>query len=217
MSFVGILMLQTRFPRPPGDIGNPQTFAALAIPVRYRVVGGASPQRVVRGDGCALLPDFIDAARQLVADGAALLSTSCGFLVQFQQPLQRSVPVPVLSSALLWLERLGPDSAVLTIDAQALGPGHLAAAGAAPDTPVAGVTPGCEFQRRILGDEPQLDLQQAQRDVVQAAMQLVARHPQVRSIVLECSNMVPYAPAVAAATRCRVEHIISLIGTTWKH
>ena len=217
MSFVGVLLLQTRFPRPPGDIGNPQTFSGLGIPVRYRVVSGASPQRVLRDDDLSLLPDFIDAARQLVAEGAALLSTSCGFLVQCQEPLQRSVPVPMLSSALLWLARLGPDSAVLTIDADALGPRHLAAAGAAPDTPVVGVATGCEFQRRILGDQPQLDLLQAQRDVVQGAMQLLARHPRVRSIVLECSNMVPYAPAVAAATGCRVEHIISLIGTTWKH
>jgi hypothetical protein len=35
---LGILMLETRFPRPLGDIGNPASFAH---PVRYTIVRGA--------------------------------------------------------------------------------------------------------------------------------------------------------------------------------
>ena len=46
--FLGILMLDTRVPRPPGDIGHPATFERAGIPVRYTVVRGASPQRVTR-------------------------------------------------------------------------------------------------------------------------------------------------------------------------
>ena len=42
---LGVLMLQTRFPRPPGDIGHPASFD---FPVLYRVVQGASAARVVR-------------------------------------------------------------------------------------------------------------------------------------------------------------------------
>ncbi len=41
---LGVVMLETRFPRPRGDIGNPMTFG---FPVRYRTVSGASPRRVV--------------------------------------------------------------------------------------------------------------------------------------------------------------------------
>lgn len=43
-SFIGIIMLDTIFPRIKGDIGNPATFD---FPVRYRVVKGASPERMV--------------------------------------------------------------------------------------------------------------------------------------------------------------------------
>ena len=42
---VGILMLDTKFPRIAGDMGNAMTFP---FPVRYHRVTGASPERVVR-------------------------------------------------------------------------------------------------------------------------------------------------------------------------
>ena len=50
---VGILMLDTIFPRVPGDVGNAATWP---FPVLYHVVQGASPQRVVcdRAEGCLL-------------------------------------------------------------------------------------------------------------------------------------------------------------------
>ncbi len=216
MAFVGVLMLDTRFPRPVGDIGNPQTFAALGIPVQYQVVAGASPERVVRRGEPLLLPNFIAAAQALVARGAGLITTSCGFLVQFQADLEAALPVPVVTSSLLWLQQLKENSAVLTIDAQALTARHLAAAKAKLHTPIGGVRRDCEFQTRILSNSPQLDLAQAQQDVVNAARELVTRHPATHCIVLECSNMAPYAGAVAAATQCRVEHIMSLIEKTWK-
>ena len=63
--FLGVLMLDTRFPRPPGDIGNPETFQRRGIPVRFRVVAGASPRRIVKEADPALLQPFVDAALQL--------------------------------------------------------------------------------------------------------------------------------------------------------
>ena len=50
---VGILMLEARFPRVPGDMGNALSWP---FPVHYRVVRGASPDRVVRR-GQGLLRD----------------------------------------------------------------------------------------------------------------------------------------------------------------
>ena len=42
---VGILMLEARFPRIPGDMGNALSWP---FPVLYRVVPQASPERVVQ-------------------------------------------------------------------------------------------------------------------------------------------------------------------------
>lgn len=216
MSFVGVLMLDTRFPRPVGDIGNPETFARLGIPVKYSTVEGASPQRVVLDADVALLRHFIAAARSLVEDGASLITTSCGFLTRFQDELQASVDVPVFTSSLLWLNELGADAAVLTIDATALSLQHLTAVGAATNTPIWGVASGCEFQQAILRNRSKLNVRQAQLDVVSAALKLVEKFPKTRTIVLECANMPPYAQAVAQATGLRVEHIMSLIENKWK-
>ena len=218
MSFLGILMLDTQFPRPPGDIGNPATFEPLQIPVRYRTVQGASPQKVVRSSAALVLQPFVAAALELVEQGASLLTTSCGFLARYQRELQAAVPVPVISSSLLWLgspELSGERCAVLTIDALALDAHQLTGVGADTATPVGGVAPGCEFQRRLLGNEPTMDLRQAEQDVVAAALALVKAHAEVTTLVLECTNMPPYAQAVAAATGKRVEHIVSLLEKRW--
>lgn len=205
-------MLDTRFPRVVGDVGNANSFA---IPVRHRVVQGASPQRVVREGDPALLPPFIDAARQLVDEGARAITTSCGFLIQFQQALQAALPVPVWTSSLLKLPELQAPG-VITVDVLSLGATHLHAAGADATVPVVGLATGGHLQRALLEDLAHIDPQQAEADVVDAARRLVARWPAVHEIVLECTNMPPYAKAVARATRRPVHHIISLLHERWQ-
>ena len=95
---VGILMLEAQFPRILGDMGNALTWP---FPVHYRVVRGASPDRVVRQGAPGLLADFIAAAQGLVADGADGITTNCGFLSLFQAELAAAVGVPVAASSLM--------------------------------------------------------------------------------------------------------------------
>ncbi|MEC7656686.1 MAG: hypothetical protein VX416_10085, partial [Pseudomonadota bacterium] len=64
---LGILMLETEFPRVHGDVGNTATFD---FPVLYKVVPGATSYRVVREQGAGLDDAFADAARELVQIGA---------------------------------------------------------------------------------------------------------------------------------------------------
>ncbi|HMH51398.1 MAG TPA: hypothetical protein VK548_14270, partial [Candidatus Acidoferrum sp.] len=95
---VGILMLDTKFPRIAGDMGNASTFP---FPVRYHRVTGASPERVVRGGAEGLLPNFIEGALALESEGVGAITTNCGFLVKFQRELAASVKIPVFTSSLL--------------------------------------------------------------------------------------------------------------------
>jgi hypothetical protein len=212
--FLGVLMLDTRFPRPPGDIGNPDTFTRAGIPVRYAVVQGASPQRVVRDADPALLQPFVQAAVALQDAGAAFIATSCGFLAAWQDTLARSVQVPVVTSSLLQVARCDRPG-IVTIDAAALTPAVLQGAGVPAGTPMAGIEQHSEFSRRILGNDTDLDVAQAERDVVAAAMALVQQHPQVTDIVLECTNMPPYRAAVARATGRAVHDIETLLLREW--
>ena len=208
---LGLLMLDTRFPRPPGDIGHPATFG---FPVRRRVVEGAAPGRVVRGavEDRELLARFVAAGRALVAEGAVAISTSCGFLARWQRELQAALPVPVWTSALLVLQELAPRRCgVITIEASSLTTAHFLAVGADPATPVEGITPGSPLHRTLLEDRPELDEADARAQVLAAGRRLLAREPALQALVLECTNLPPYAAALRAATGLPVHDIVSLL------
>lgn len=211
---LGVIMLDTRFPRPPGDIGSPVTWERAGIPVRFVTVPGASARRVVQAQDPALLEPFVEATRSLARLGARLITTSCGFLAGWQAELQAAVDVPVITSSLLQCARL-PSPGIVTFDAASLQAGLLQRAGVPAGTPVEGLRPGCELQSRILADDTSLDLRQASDDVVEAAMRLVARHPEVQHLVLECTNMPPYRAAVAQATGRPVHDLESWLQEIW--
>ncbi len=212
---VGILMLEARFPRIPGDMGHAGTWD---FPVLYRVVRDASPDRVVRRGAEGLLPAFIAAARDLVADGADGITTNCGFLSLFQRELAEAVQVPVATSSLMQVVAVnalvppGRVAGVLTISASTLTPAHLAAAGVPAETPIGSTEGGREFTRVVLGDEAELDVALAEADNVEAARALVQANPQVGALVLECTNMTPYAAAIRAATGLPVFTMASFVG-----
>ena len=213
---VGVLMLETRFPRIPGDVGNAATWP---FPVLYRVVRDASPDRVVRQGAAGLLDPFVDAGRELVRLGADGLTTSCGFLALHQPELARACAVPVATSSLMQVAAVeallppGKRAGVLTISRASLTEEHLALAGAPLDAPIAGTDHGRELTRVILGDELELDVELARQDVVDGARDLVARHPEVGAIVLECTNMCPYSADVAEAVGLPVYDFVSFV--TW--
>ncbi len=207
-------MLDTHFPRPLGDIGNEETFLRHGIPVRYRVIKGASPQRIVKEADPTLVHPFVKAAIELAEEGAAMITTSCGFLASYQTILSSSVAVPVITSSLLTCKHfLNPG--IVTFDAASLTSKILSAAAVPVSTPIQGVEPGCEFHKRILNDENQLDLVEANSNVIDAALRLVLQAPAVEDIVLECTNMPPYRLAVADATGRRVHDIETFVVEQW--
>ena len=213
---VGILMLDTRFPRIPGDMGHAATFP---FPVRYHRVPGASPDLVVRHGAAGLLPAFVEGARQLEREGVGAVTTNCGFLVKYQAELAASVRVPVLTSSLLLVPLVhrmlprGRRVGILTVSASTLEAVHLRGAGIGPEVPiaVAGLEGEKEFSRVLLGDETELDVDQAREEHVRVARRLVADHPDVGALVLECTNMPPYSSDIQRASGLPVFDIVSLV------
>ncbi|MCP4008038.1 MAG: aspartate/glutamate racemase family protein [Proteobacteria bacterium] len=211
---VGILMLETRFPRIPGDIGNAATWP---FPVLYKVVRGATPDKVVRQGARGLLDHFISAAKELVADGADGITTNCGFLTLFQDELATAVDVPVATSSLLQVPLIqkllppGKKVAVLTISKSTLTEKHLLAAGVPLGTAIMGTDQGQEFTRAILDDEMELNISKARSDLLDAGQQLMQSHPDTGAVVLECTNMVPYAADLRTALGVPVYSIYSFV------
>ena len=214
---VGILMLDTRFPRIVGEMGNARTFP---YPVRYQRVTGADPDRVVRRGAEGLLPAFIEGARALEREGVGAITTNCGFLVKYQRELAAAVTVPVFTSSLLMVplvHRMLPPGrrvGIMTVNSATLGPEHLDGAGISREIPlaIAGLETEKEFTRVMLGDELELDVDLAREEHVRVARRLVADHPDIGAIVLECTNMPPYLADIQRVTGVPVFDIVSLVG-----
>jgi Asp/Glu/hydantoin racemase len=215
---LGILMLEARFPRIPGDMGNAETWP---FPVLYRVVKGASPERVVKDQAAGLLDAFLDAARDLVETGADGITTNCGFLSLFQRELAAHVGVPVATSSLMqarFIESVLPPGkrvGILTVSAASLTPRHLEAIGVRPDIAVSGTESGRELTRVLLGNEATLDVAAAEQDIIDAGSALISQHPDIGAVLLECTNMAPYARALRDHLRLPVYDIYSFM--TWFH
>jgi hypothetical protein len=213
---VGILMLDTQFPRIPGDMGNAATFP---FPVRYQRVAGADPDLVVRRGATGLLPAFVENARQLEREGVGAITTNCGFLVKYQREIASSVTVPVFTSSLLLVplvHRLLPQGkrvGIMTVNAGSLTQEHLDGAGIGADIPlaVAGMETEKEFTRVLLGNELVLDVDACREEHVRVARRLLSEHPDIGAIVLECTNMPPYTADIQRETGLAVFDIVSLV------
>lgn len=201
---VGIIMLETAFPRIKGDIGNPDTFE---FPVQLEVVKGASPERVVLQADPSLIEPFIEAGRSLISKGAEILTTSCGFLALFHNELTNELSVPIFSSSLLQVHMaqstLNSKKAVGIITAHkgSLTQNHLSAIGIDRyNLEIIGMEKSEEFSSVFMKGKPTLDQEKCRKEMQETAMKLMEINPDVGAIVLECTNMPPYARMVRRAT-----------------
>jgi Asp/Glu/hydantoin racemase len=194
---IGIIMLNTSFPRPIGDIGNVESY-------RYKAeifqLSKAKVDNVVC-DGLAdeLIEEVIDAASKLKAQGANILTTSCGFLAPVQERVQHSVGLPFIASSLCLLPFLrqvfGNQSCigVLTFDSQVLSEQHFNGH-YDRHLAIAGIENGQELHQVIKQGRNNLDEKLAEQDVLAAAACLVDKKP--RCLLLECTNLSPYKNAL---------------------
>jgi len=204
---LGILSLDTAFPRLRGDVGCAETFP---FPVRFATVPGATVDGVVHQSDAGLLPFFVGAANALAAQGCIGIATTCGFLARWQREVADAVSVPVLTSVLMQVPLIaatlpaGKRVAIVTYSSADLTPGVLNAAGITDDLPIEGVDPAGCFARTIRDGATTLDRARMEADTVDAARRIVARHRDVGALVLECANMPPYRDAVCDAVRLPV-------------
>jgi len=212
---IGILMLESKFPRIPGDMGNATTWD---FPVLYKVVKNASPDAVVRKADSNLLELFITAAKELEKEGVRAITTNCGFLAMFHNEMAAAVDVPVFTSSLMQVPlvhaMLKPTQKVgiITINSQALSQKHLGAVGVdkVPHV-ILGTEDEQEFTRAILDNEIELDVEKSRADLIKVAAKLVSDNPDVGAVVLECTNMMPYAAAIQEEIDLPVFDIYTLV------
>jgi len=212
---IGVLCLDTSFTKISGHIRNRTTFD---FPVTYKVVEGATAERVVTQADPRLLEPFICAAQELEAEGVAAITGACGFLVIFQQQLADAVSVPLYASSLIQLpmvhRMLGTDQKVglLVAKKHSLTRRHLEAIGG-ESVPIciAGMADQPEFREVMLeGRRVELDTDRLRREVLSEVEQLARDNPDMGALVIECTDLVPFAHAIQARTGVPVFDIVTL-------
>jgi len=212
---IGILVMDARIERIPGDVGNPATFP---FPVHLRTVPGATLKRLIAERDPSLLAPFIAAGWDLVREGVKALTTSCGFMILFQEELARELPVPVFTSSLLQLPfiqaTLRPQGriGIITADASNLTPEHLRRAGGNVDRiTVVGLENQPKFRKAIFEETGRIDVQGVESEVVEQAKRMLAADQRIAAILFECANLPPYAAAVQAAVGLPVYDFSTMI------
>lgn len=195
---LGIMMLDTRFERPPGDVGNQ---ASWPFPAVYQKVDGATARMIVDGREELLLDAFVEAGFALQKQGATALITSCGFLVLRQQVLASRLPIPVATSSLLQIPTVmqmlpkNKTVGVVTYDAQSLTEEHFREAGVSVLPAVVGLPKGGAFHQLIEKELP-YEAAKLEKELFAAVEVLLQRYPQTGAIVLECTNLPPFSERI---------------------
>jgi Asp/Glu/hydantoin racemase len=212
---IGVLGLESYFAKPPGHIKNPSSFP---FPILYKSIKGITVKKLLREPSPAQLTLLIAAARELEAEGVRAITGSCGFLALFQRELADAVNVPVFMSSLLQVplvhrmlhskQKVG----IMTAHKESLTLAHLQAVGA-DQTPICivGMDAQPEFMDVIVeGRRNTLDLDKLEAEVLAVAIALVQDHPEVGAIVLECTDMPPFASSIQQATGLPVFDLTTL-------
>lgn len=212
---IGVICMDTSFTKIPGHIRNRTTFE---FPVVYEVVEGATAERVVNQADPSLLDPFIRAARVLEAQGVAAITSACGFLVIFQERLADAVRIPLYASSLIQLpmvhRMLRSDRRVglLVASKRSLTRRHLEAIGG-ESVPVciAGMEEQPEFREVMLeARRAELDADRLGREVLSEVERLARDNPDMGAVVIECTDLVPFAHAIQAHIGVPVFDIVTL-------
>lgn len=218
---IGVLCLESYFPKGPGHIKNPTTFN---FPVTYKIVKGATVKRVVDQADPTLLKPFIEAARELEKEGVRAITGSCGFLVIFQRELADSVNVPVYISSLIQVPmvhcmlRRDQKVGILAAKKNKLTQEHLRAVGA-DSVPVciAGMDEQEEFCEVIIdGKRKELDMDRLEKEVLSVVDVLVKENPEMGALVIECTDLPPFAHLIQQKANVPIFDIITLTNMVYE-
>lgn len=211
---IGIIVLDCEYPFIPGNVANATTYN---FPVRYAVAEGADNHRLIYHRDPALLEPFIQAAQKLEAEGVHAITGACGFMALFQQEIAASVDIPVLMSSLLQVPFIhqitGKRVGVISADKSNLTQEHLRKSGIAEGIPLAlgGMEGNAAFPQAIFYPNGTLADDAICAGVVKVAQRLQVDHADLGAILLECSDLPPYAHAVQAATGLPVFDCVTMI------
>ena len=211
---IGILVLDLWYPYMPGNVANGSTFD---FPVLFKILKGSTGPQIARADP-ALLDMILEGGKELEQQGVRAIVGACGYYANFQKEASKRLNVPTFLSSVLQVpiiaQGLKPDQKVGIICANgpAFTPDLLGQCGVTDlsRVVVVGAENYPEFSN-IINSTGHFNSYKIEQELVTLAKELVSKNPEVGAILLECSDMPPYAWAIQNAVRLPVFDFISLI------
>jgi hypothetical protein len=212
---VGILMLDCFNPFVPGDVGNAYSYG---YPVLYKLVTDLSSP-MVRSGGDGAIKHLVAAAIDLEKQGVKAITSDCGYMLHYQEIVSSSVTIPVMLSSLLQLPFIAstlPKKAaigVICANASQFTDALLDKAYPHRTRPIhiRGLENSIVFRGAFLDESGHLDTAIVTDEVCAVAKALVTDHPEIGAILLECSNLPPYAHSVQGVTGLPVYDFLTMI------
>jgi len=211
---IGILVLDLWYPYMPGNVANGSTFD---FPVLFKILKGSTGPQITSADP-ALLEMTIKGGKELEEQGVRAIVGACGYFANFQEEASKRLNVPTFLSSVLQvpviMRALKPAQKVgiICAVAKAFTPSLLAQCGVNDLSRVVVVgAQDCPEFRNIIEGTGRFNSYKIEQELVGLAKELVSQNPEVGAILLECSDMPPYAWAIQNAVRLPVFDFISLI------
>jgi Asp/Glu/hydantoin racemase len=217
---VGIVYIeQVNYPMMPGNVVNAWTYD---FPVRMKAVPNLTNTRLFEADP-TIADDIIKVALHMVEkEGVRAICSACGFFGNFHRKVAEALDVPVALSSLVQIPliqtMLKPSQkiGVLTANAKAITPELFENCLITDvDRIVVQDTMQTENFSAVVDNRGHFDNEKARMEVVQMARELLAKDSEIAAILLECSDMPPYAAAVQQETQLPVFDFVTLI--RWIH
>ncbi len=208
-----------------------QTYAATYdFPVRIKLVHNQiGPDGLNGGDpewGGWNLPVWIRYAQELEAEGVKAIVGGCGITGNMQTRLAAAVNIPVYTSSVLFVPLIhrslkpGQKVGILTVSTEILLARDrllFRECGVDDSIPLAvcGINESEYAKEWLTVVSPEFDPEVVKQAVVNTAVAMVKEHPDIGSIVIECTDMTAYSQAVREATKLPVFDAVDMV--KWVH
>ena len=208
---LGIIAVDLKYPKLPGNVVNAGTYS---YPVLYKMVSFEIEQ-LFAGDP-SIKQQVVDAAVELEAQGVRAIIGACGYFAHFQKDVAAAVGVPVFMSSLCQLSMIKtwlPASRsvlVLAADAASIDDGFLSNVNATTSQVLVADVGSLESFAPIRWGKGELDNGRLEDELCALVRQQCASHREVDAILLECSDLPPYAAAIQRASGLPVFDFITL-------
>lgn len=214
---IGIIYIEDIwYPLLPGNIVNGSTFS---FPVRLAPVKGLTAEALFNKKK-GVYEAIYAACKQLQREGVRAISGACGFFGNYQEQIRSDFDIPVALSSLVqlpWIAGLlKPDEkiGVLTADSKSFTPFLLRSCGIDEKLEKRLVVMGMEDTKEfscVIKNFGHFHVGHACQELVDRAKDLLHTGEPIGAILLECSDMPPFAAEVQREVRLPVWDFTTLI------